>query len=270
MEEFEVDRVVGAERWEPDYNVAPTKPVPAVLVRRSRGGADRRTGTNPDSVSGSSGALGTERQLRVLRWGLVPSWAGDPSIGSRMINARVETVTAKPAFRSAVARRRCLLPADGYYEWYATHAPSGRGGKQPFFIRPATQGLLAMAGIYELWRDPGREADDPESRLWTCAVLTTAATDEVGVIHDRMPLVVHPSRWTAWLDPTRSDPRALTGLLEPAFSVRLEAYPVSTAVGSVHNNGPHLVEPVPADVSGPPRPPAPDEVGAGPAELRLF
>lgn len=259
-EEFEVDRVLGAEGWEADYNVAPTKIVPAVLARRPKADLPPTGGVQP-----------VERQLRLLRWGLVPSWASDPGVGARMINARVETVATKPAFRRAVARRRCLLPADGYYEWYAVREADGgperagrRPRKQPFFIRPAEGGALAMAGIYELWRDRTVDEQDPAAWLWTAAVITTAATDEVGQIHDRMPLVVPRSRWSEWLDPAGNDPALLTRLLEPAVSVRLEAYPVSPAVSSVRNNGPHLVEPVPVEE------PPPTTAPVAPANLRLF
>jgi putative SOS response-associated peptidase YedK len=169
-----------------------------------------------------------------------------------MINARMETVAEKPAFKRAFAKRRCILPADGYYEWYTPEdGPKGKGGKplkQPFFIHPSDGSSLAMAGLYELWRDPTREDDDPRAWLMTCTVLTTTAEDAVGRIHDRMPLLVERERWSQWLDPDAggSDPR---DLLVPAAPGRLDAYPVSTAVNSVRNNGPELVEPIPADES---------------------
>ena len=142
-----------------------------------------------------------------MRWGLVPFWAKDPSIGNRMINARMETVAEKPAYRQAFARRRCLLPADGFYEWYPTEerTASGKPKKQPFYIHPADGSVMAMAGLYEIWRDPTRADDDPERFRWTCTVLTTTAEDAVGRIHDRMPLLVEPERRAAWLDPTRTD-----------------------------------------------------------------
>ena len=154
VEEFEVDRPP-ERRLDPDYNVAPTKPVYAVLERVPR--------DQPGAAA--------ERLLAVVRWGLVPSWAKDPGIGSRLINARVETVAEKPAFRRAFARRRCLLPADGYYEWYTPEdpaAPRGKGGrplKQPFFITSGDGSSLAMAGLYELWRDPSRDDGDPAAWL---------------------------------------------------------------------------------------------------------
>jgi putative SOS response-associated peptidase YedK len=236
VEEFEIDRVEVKETLQPDYNVAPTKSVYAVVQR-------------PPKDEGEEAAQAQERQLRVLRWGLVPFWAKDPGIGNRLINARMETVDEKPAFRRAFATRRCLLPADGYFEWYATEqrTKAGKPVKQPFFIHPADGGVLAMAGLYEIWRDPTRDEDDPERFRWTCTVLTTTAEDAVGHIHDRMPLLVEPERYAAWLDPTLSEPDDLRALLVPAAPGRLEAYPVSTQVNSVRNNGPELLDPLPVE-----------------------
>jgi putative SOS response-associated peptidase YedK len=230
VEEFEVvaDRTPAA--LAADYNVAPTKEVYAVVERPP-------SRDSPDPP---------ERQLRVLTWGLVPSWAKDPSIGTRMINARMETVAEKPAYKRAFAARRCLLPADGYFEWYPTSrtTKAGKPVKQPFFIRPADGGVLAMAGLYEIWRDPTRAEDDPDRFRWTCTVLTTQAEDTLGHIHDRMPLMVERDRWSQWLDPRVGGELSL---LVPAAPGRLEAYPVSTAVGNVRNNGPELVEPLPLE-----------------------
>jgi putative SOS response-associated peptidase YedK len=236
IEEFEVvaDRTPGP--LEPDYNVAPTKEVYAVLTRP------------PRPAEEAAAPAPAERQLRVLRWGLVPSWAKDPAIGNRMINARMETVAEKPAYRRAFAARRCLLPADGYYEWYPTTqlSKAGKPLKQPFFIRPTDGHPLAMAGLYEIWRDPTRSEDDPDRFRWTCTVITTEAEDAVGHIHDRMPLMVERERWARWLDPTTSDPDLLS-LLVPAAPGRLEAFPVSRLVSNVRNNGPELVEPLPLE-----------------------
>ncbi len=235
VEEFEIAEDRTAAPLAPDYNVAPTKEVYAVLERPPRS-ADDAPGTR------------AERQLRVLRWGLVPSWAKDPTIGNRMINARMETVAEKPAYRRAFAKRRCLLPADGYYEWYPTEQLTAKGKprKQPFFIRPRDHGTLAMAGLYEIWRDPTRAEDDPDRFRWTCTVITTAAEDPLGHIHDRMPLMVERDRWDRWLSPT-SDQDSLLDLLCPASPGALEAYPVSPLVSNVRNNGPELVEPLPLD-----------------------
>jgi putative SOS response-associated peptidase YedK len=238
VEEFEVDRVMVRESLEPDFNVAPTKNVYAVLERAPR---EAPADAPP------------ERRLTVVRWGLVPSWAKDPSIGNRLINARMETVAEKPSFRRAFASRRCLLPADGYFEWYATSNKTAKGKpvKQPFFIHPADNGVLAMAGLYEIWRDRSRDEDDAEAFRWTCTVLTTTAEDAVGQIHDRMPLLVEPERYDAWLDPRTDDKDSLLSLLVPAAPGRLEAFPVSTMVNNVRNNGPELVEPIAAEAQGP-------------------
>jgi putative SOS response-associated peptidase YedK len=234
VEEFEVVADRTPEPLAPDWNVAPTKEVYAVVERP------------PRPAEGEAGAESEpERQLRVLRWGLVPSWAKDPAIGSRMINARMETVAEKPAYRRALAARRCLLPADGYYEWYPTEelTTAGKPKKQPFFIHPTDGSTLAMAGLYEIWRDPSKAEDADDRFLWTCTVITTDAPDDLGRIHDRMPLMVDRERWAQWLDP-RADRADVLDLLTPAAPGRLEAYPVSTAVNAVRNNGPELLEPL--------------------------
>lgn len=234
VEEFHVTKAPERD-LPPDYNVAPTKEVYAVVDREA---ADRH-----DEV----------RELAIVKWGLVPSWAKDPGIGSRMINARVETLTEKPAYRRAVARRRCLLPADGYFEWYSPSdpdAPRGRSGKpikQPFFIHPADGEVLAMAGLYEFWRDPALPEGDPAAWLWTATVITTSAPDELGRIHDRMPMCVRPQQWDAWLDPEQQDGAAAVDLLTPAAPGWLTADPVSTEVNNVRNNGPELVAPIAAE-----------------------
>jgi putative SOS response-associated peptidase YedK len=229
IEEFEVVDSRVPEPLAPDYNVAPTKEVYAVVER-------------PPSKDSPEPP---ERQLRVAKWGLVPSWAKDPSIGNRMINARMETVAEKPAYKRALAVRRCLLPADGYFEWYPTDekTKAGKPKKQPFFIHPKDDASLAMAGLYEIWRDPTKDDDADDRFLWTCTVITTDAEDDVGKIHDRMPLMVERDRWAAWLDP-RTDKDSVLDLLVPAAPGRLEAYPVSTMVNAVKNNGPELIEPL--------------------------
>ena len=232
VEEFEI-RNPDLPSLEPDFNVAPTKEVYGVVERPPSGDRDAEP----------------ERQLRALTWGLVPFWAKDPSVGNRMINARMETVAEKPAYRRAFEKRRAILPADGYYEWYPTQevTVAGKPRKQPYFIRPADGGVLAMAGLYEIWRDPRKDEEDPTRFRWTCTVLTTRAEDSLGHIHDRMPLMVERDRWAAWLDPTVSERDDLLSLLVPAAPGRLEAFPVSTDVNNVRNNGPELVEPIPAE-----------------------
>jgi putative SOS response-associated peptidase YedK len=186
------------------------------------------------------------RELRVVRWGLVPFWAKDPSIGSRMINARVETVDSKPAFRRAFAKRRCLLPADGFYEWLKVE-DQGKVRKQPYYIHRADNGVLAFAGLYELWRDKSAPEDHPEAWLWTAVIITTRAEDEVGHIHERMPMVIDPARWDDWLDPANTEASHVHALLAPASASGLETYPVGTDVNYVKNNGPALIKPLAGD-----------------------
>jgi putative SOS response-associated peptidase YedK len=234
LEEFSVQRDRVTEPLAPDYNVAPTKPVYAVLAR-----ADR------DQPDGDARAVA--RELRVVRWGLVPSWAKDVSIGSRMINARAETLSEKPAYRRAFAKRRCLLPADGYYEWQVSPGEGKKVVKQPFFIHRSDGGTLAFAGLYELWRDQSLPDGDPDAWLWSATIVTTSAPDKLGKIHDRMPMVIAPASWSDWLDPENSDVSDLRALLAPAVAGDLDSYPVSTAVNSVRHNGPELVDPVAAD-----------------------
>jgi putative SOS response-associated peptidase YedK len=233
VEEFEVDMVserAGEEPLPPDFNVAPTKQVYAVLERVSK---------EDEQVT---------RRLAQMRWGLVPSWAKDVKIGSRMINARLETAAEKPAFKRAWAARRCILPADGFYEWYQPDGDGSRRAKKtPFFIRAREGEQLAMAGLYEFWRDHTVPEGEPGAWVVSCAVLTTTATDDVGRLHDRMPLLVPTDQRDRWLDPKTPGPsdKEIRTVLLPALPGILEAYPVSTAVNNVANNGPELIEPVP-------------------------
>ncbi|MCM2423843.1 SOS response-associated peptidase [Streptomyces sp. RKAG293] len=215
----------------PSWNVAPTDDVWAVLER-----ADHESGE-------------LVRQLRPLRWGLVPSWAKSLGVGAKMINARVETVHEKPAYRRAFAKRRCLLPADGFYEWQAVPATdSAKAHKQPYFISPEDGAVMAMAGLYEFWRDPEiAEDDDPAAWWMTCTIITTEATDLAGRIHPRMPLAIAPADHDAWLDPTHQDPHDLRALLATPADGHLDTRAVSTAVNSVRNNGPQLLDAPPAD-----------------------
>jgi putative SOS response-associated peptidase YedK len=306
LEEFQVERDRVTESLAPDYNVAPTKPVYAVVARpekpesgadgpgAAKSGADgpgaAKSGADgpgaaksgaakpgeaksgeaqpggPETSAAAPPDAGTVRELRVVRWGLVPFWAKDISIGSRLINARAETVSTKPAFRRAFARRRCLLPADGFYEWQAAgDGPAGdapRARKQPYFIHRADGGVLAFAGIYELWRDKDA-ADDPDAWLWTAAIITTQAPDDLGRIHERTPMVIEPARWAEWLDPQQADEAALHALLAPAVAGALTSYPVSTEVNSVKHNGPGLIEPADPDPEPAGTPPASRRATAG-------
>ncbi|AUH40732.1 SOS response-associated peptidase [Streptomyces sp. CMB-StM0423] len=249
---FEVEKWDPEETLAPDYNVAPTKNVYAVLERPERDSDDPRP----------------VRQLRALRWGLVPSWAKNPDLGVKMINARAETVHEKPAYRRAFASRRCLLPADGYFEWLTfkgerqleEQGKKKRPRKQPYFVTPADGSVFAMAGLFEFWRDKTLPDDDPRAWWVTCTVVTTEAetTELAGgsagesgphtlaEIHPRMPLMLPPDRWDAWLDPANKDPEALRELLTPPPAGLLRAFPVSTQVSDVRNNGADLVEEIAA------------------------
>ena len=215
--EFEAVTAEGQEPLRADYNVAPTKDVHVVRTKRERDAEGSPTGAG-------------HRELRVVRWGLVPSWAKDTSIGNRLLNARVESLTEKPAFRSAARSRRCLVPADGWYEW---QKKLDTPGQQPFFITPADGSVLAMAGLYEVW-------GKGEDRLYTCTVVTAPATGALTEIHDRMPLVLPRERWAEWLDPARDDVEALAQPTPPELVEALELRPVGTAVNNVRNNGAEL------------------------------
>jgi putative SOS response-associated peptidase YedK len=194
------------EVLEPSWNVAPTDP--GYVVVQSKEGV---------------------RQLRVLRWGLVPSWSKDAKGAARMINARQESVKDKPAFRKAFASRRCLVPADGYYEWKQEGTD-----KQPWYL--TTREPLSMAGLYEHWKSPEGEW------LSTYTIITTSAPDDLGEIHDRTPLLVPKEHWSTWLDRSIEDPG--DHLLIPGTPGVLDAWPVGKAVGNVRNDGPELVVPI--------------------------
>lgn len=221
VETFEIDLVVD----EPvlSFNLAPTDPVPAVVARVDAEGA-------------------VVRKLVTPRWGLVPSWSKDASGAARLINARLESVSAKPAFRKAFASRRCLIPADGYYEWYPQLGADGKVTKQPWFIHDATGEPFVMAGLYEFWRDPRPES--ATGWLTTCTIITTQAVDAVGHLHERMPVSVPKPHWATWLDPHITDPHVALGLLAAPAPERLAAHEVSRLVNSVRNDGPELVAPL--------------------------
>jgi putative SOS response-associated peptidase YedK len=223
--EFDVDDVVGEEPAA-SWNVAPTQVARVVLERLDR-------------EPGEDGERAVHRLLRSARWGLVPSWAKDLKIGNRLINARSETVTEKPAFKAAAGRRRCLVPADGYYEWEKRD-----GSKVPYFLHDEDR-PLAFAGLYELWPDPERAKDDPERWLWSYTVLTRPAEDALGHIHDRCPVIVPEGELRrAWLDHELTDPDGVRDLLAAIPEPRLHPREVSSEVNSPANNGPELVRPV--------------------------
>lgn len=217
---FDIAETVGAE-LPPSYNVAPTQTVRTVLERAQK----------DEPVSDAV------RQLRSARWGLIPSWAKDAKIGSRLINARSETITDKPSFKKAASRRRCIVPADGYYEW-----EKREGAKVPYFLHE--DGVLAMAGLYELWRDPTKADDDEDRWVWSVTVLTSPAADALGHIHDRSPVVLPPELRSSWLDPTVTDVGEVKDLLAAVPEPRLQPYEVSSAVNNVRNNDPNLLTPV--------------------------
>ncbi|ROS23139.1 SOS response-associated peptidase [Cellulomonas sp. PhB150] len=207
----------------PSWNVAPTDGVRMVVER-----ADKETGE-------------ITRQLRVARWGLVPSWAKDPSVGNRMINARVETLAEKPAFKRPFGTRRALLPADGYFEWQKPAEGATTKRKQPYYLHPGDGSTVALAGLYEFWKDPTKADGDPERWLVSATIITRPALPDLAHIHDRQPLMLRREDWDAWLDPAVGLDGARE-LLE-ATPPEIVATPVSTQVNAVANNGPQLVEP---------------------------
>ena len=202
--------VTDAPPIEARYNIAPTQFVPAVRA-------------------GDSG-----RQLAMLYWGLVPHWAKDKRIGARMINARAETLKEKPSFRNAYRRRRCLVLADGYYEWQRREE-----GKQPFFISAANREPFGMAGLWETWQAP-----DESSPLESCTIITTVPADSISHLHHRMPVILPADAYGQWLDSTNDDVSELDRLLVPCAPDALRAYPVSRSVNNARNQGPQLVDPL--------------------------
>lgn len=223
----------------PDYNMAPTKQAPVILLRSPRG----------EEGLGELEPAAPVRQLRLLTWGLVPSWSKDPKSGVRMINARSETVLTSRAYATAARSRRCLVPARGWYEWQESPVAKnakGKPSKQPFFIESGSDELIAFAGLYEFWRDPDvPDRDDPMAWLATFTIITTDADPGLDRIHDRQPLVLDRGDWTTWLDPSVSDPDDIAELLRFHAPGRFSAYPVSRAVSSNRSNGPQLIDPVP-------------------------
>ncbi len=203
---------------EPNYNVAPTQDVFAVVE--------------------DDGA----RHLDAFFWGLVPSWAKDAKIGSRMINARAETLAEKSSFKKPFATRRCLVPADGFYEWKKLGGGS-KPKKQPMFIRRADGEPLAFAGLWSVWRGPDKDQDP----LRSLTIITTTPNATMAPIHDRMPVILPEDRWATWLDRDNHDVDVLGQLLVPASDDLLVLTPVSTLVNNVRNNGPELLEPAPEE-----------------------
>ncbi len=203
-EQFEIEEYPSS--LTPSYNIAPTQEVAAVIAEDEK------------------------RKLEILRWGLIPSWADDPAIGNRMINARAETVSEKPSFRGAFKERRCLVLADGFYEWQKTS-----NGKQPFYIHMEDGSPFAFAGLWEDWKNG--------SKVRSCTIITTEANKLVGEIHNRMPVILPPEDYGLWLDPDFDEKEPLTSLLKPYPDEAMEAYPVSRKVNRPANNEPSCVEP---------------------------
>jgi len=203
--------VVELPDFEPRYNIAPTQRV--ATVREPEAG---------------------RRELAMLHWGLVPSWAKERAIGNRMINARAETLAEKPAFRRAYRRRRCIVLADGWYEWQA-----GADGKQPWFLRAEDRSLLGFAGLWEVWRDPA--TGEP---LESCAIVTVDAPVPLADIHHRMPAVLREADYASWLDPREEEVEALARMLLPGDGSGLAADRVSRRVNDARCEGPELIQPV--------------------------
>jgi putative SOS response-associated peptidase YedK len=209
--------VAEPERLADRYNIAPTQPVGIVRLDRS----------------------GAEREWALVHWGLIPSWSKDPNIGGKMINARGETVAEKPSFRAALRRRRCLVPADGFYEWKRTGSR-----KQPYYIRMKSTEPFAFAGLWELWTGPDG------SELQSCTVLTTGPNELMEAIHDRMPVILAPENYEDWLgngkDADAREVERLQHLIRPFDADLMEAFPVSTKVNSPLYEGASLIEPMEA------------------------
>lgn len=235
VEEFEIESDETGGALAPDFNVAPTKVAPVVLSRVPR---DRR---HEDAVE-------PVRQLRLLTWGLVPSWSKSADGSAKMINARLESLFHKPAYKRAAATRRAIVPADGWYEWAPVQGAGARQPKQPFYISRADGDPVALAGIYEFWRNPHADDDDPNAWLTTFAVVTQTAEPTLQHIHERMPVVLDRSQWSAWLDPNLTDEDQVRDLVAVSADGRFSAVPVSRLVSNTANNGPELVQPAEAGV----------------------
>jgi putative SOS response-associated peptidase YedK len=213
------DATVSESLLAPNYNVAPTNDVYAVIE-------------TPDG----------ERRVETFHWGLVPVWAKDIKTGLKMINARAESVASSNAYKRAFKQRRCIVPADGFYEWQAR---PGEKRKQPFYIERKDGEPLAFAGLWETWRDKNAGPDAPW--LHTCTIITTSANDTMAPVHDRMPVILPPSTWKEWLEPGNDDLVSLGKLLVPAPNSLLTLRPVSTEVNNVRSKGPDLLDPFDPD-----------------------
>ena len=218
-----------------NYNVAPTTDIYALV-------GDRPPEIDEASAAAVEPAVASPpRRLETFHWGLIPMWAKEQKIGNRMINARAETVATKNSFRAAFKRRRCLIPADGFYEWKVVGTDEkGKPKKQPMYIHRPDGEPLAMAGLWERWLGPDKDWDEA---LHSATIVTTEANDFMSGIHNRMPVFLPPAAWDEWLDPDNEDVDALQELLVPADEALLRAHPVDPAVGNVRNKGAELIDP---------------------------
>lgn len=209
--QFELDPAAELTPLEPRFNVAPSQDIAS--VREDREG---------------------RRVLSFERWGLVPHWAKDPAIGNRMINARAESVATKPAFSAALRSRRCIVPADGFYEW------SGSGAeRRPYIFRRPDRRMIGIAGLYERWVGEGGEVVD------SCTLITTEANETLAPFHDRMPVILDPGDYACWLDRSRVEPEDVSPLLVPCPAERLESSPVSSRINNPRNDDPECLVPDP-------------------------
>lgn len=253
----------------PRYNIAPTQQVAAVRSARPAGATEKSADPGDAGVGdaepgdagvGDAGVSSAGRHLVLLRWGLIPSWAKDSAIGARMINARVETLAEKPAFRTAFKKRRCLILADGFYEWQKR----GTGPKQPYRVARRDGAPFAFAGLWERWRDPA----DGHS-LETCTIVTTDADALLRPIHHRMPVILAPEGYEPWLDPDSKADRLQT-LLAAEPGLDLVAVAISTRVNKVANDDPEVLQPLEGTSGGPGGPGDPGDDAAGPAQAKLL
>jgi putative SOS response-associated peptidase YedK len=242
--ESEPSAAAQALDFPPDYNVAPTKTIRLVLKRPPRS-ATKDAGQDPAQKADADAkpkASPPVRQLRLAYWGLVPSWAKDRSVGAKLINARAESLADKPAFRNGFAKRRCLIPADGWYEWLRTNDAAGKPLKQPFFMTPPDGRSVALAGLYEFWKP--KDAAPEVELLLSATIVTVAAQGALAEIHERMPLVLDPGAWDRWLDPSAPGPAELLEPPDEAVRDHLELRAVSSEVNNVKHNSAGLLTPV--------------------------
>jgi putative SOS response-associated peptidase YedK len=230
----------------PSWNVAPTRGLPVVTEEKESGTERGKEIKPPSDEKRPPSREALRRRLDVYRWGLLPHWAKDPKIAYKMINAKAETLTKSSTYRTPFRQRRCLIVVDGFYEWQVPD-PEHPKAKVPFYFRRSNGEPITFGGLYDIWWDKTRSRDpDPETLLRTCTIITTEAGPDMADVHNRMPVILNRSDFDAWLDPTQHDPAILSSLLGPAPGGTLLKHPIGTAVNSPRNDGPQLIEPVPA------------------------